>query len=214
MLGWIGRLGLVEAGHVMARFGLDRRKAHRRLKVLRDAWFLEHHALFKERPGVYLATREGLAYVDLRLPVARITGGSYEHSLEGAWLMIELEREFGTDALLTEREIRSRDSFGERPDCAVRLPGSHRGGHARLHFPDFAVMREGGLIAIELERTVKGRARLVGILRAYARARHIERVRYYVTARVEAPLRKAIALTRVESLVDVVPFAPPTRQAA
>jgi len=36
--------------------------------------------------------------------------------------------------------------------------------------------------SIALERTAKGRRRLRSILRAYVAARHIERVRYYVSS--------------------------------
>jgi hypothetical protein len=57
-------------------------------------------------------------------------------------------------------------------------------GHPRLHFPDCAVRLEtqpSEVLAIELERTAKGRSRLRRILSGYISARHVAAVHYYVT---------------------------------
>lgn len=79
---------------------------------------------------------------------------------------------------------------GARPRFAVAFAGS-RGqlqltpaGHARLQFPDCAITdRQGiqpkGFLAVELERSTKGRVRLRRILAGCVAARHVTAVRYY-----------------------------------
>jgi hypothetical protein len=93
-----------------------------------------------------LATRVGLASVDLDLPPARVDLRTYGHDLELTSLVLELEREFGPDRVRTEREMRASDTSpgrpaGQRPSFAVSLTGA-RGqlqltpaGYPRLHFP-------------------------------------------------------------------------------
>lgn len=132
--------------------------------------------------------------------------------------MIELEREFGPNRVTTEREMRAADTAlgtvpARQPGFTVPLHGG-RGqlqltpvGRPRLHFPDCTVTGlddEAGLIAIELERTTKGRARLRQIKPAYVAAHHIESVRYYVTAeRVQALVQSETAHLHAGGLVCV-----------
>jgi hypothetical protein len=62
---------------------------------------------------------------------------------------------------------------------------------------------DGGL-AIELERTPKGRARLRRILRGYVAARHVRLVRYYVLGdRVRALVESEVAAQHAESLIEI-----------
>jgi hypothetical protein len=80
-------------------------------------------------------------------------------------------------------------------------------GHPRLHYPDVAITpgdASGGTLAVELERTIKGRTRLRSILRAYIAARHIERVRYYATREdTRRLLEDEISRLHAETLFDV-----------
>lgn len=214
---WIGRLRMVTAAQVTERFQIGRAVGYARLRGLVSLGLLEHARIFHASAGVYTATRAGLATADLTLPPARVDVRTYEHDLELSSLVIELEREFGTDRLKTEREMRAADTLlpgasVQAPRYAVPLAGE-RGqmyltpvGHPRLHFPDCGVtgVREGGVLAVELERTPKGRARLRGILSAYVAAPHIHQVRYRATnERVQELLRGEIARIRAESLFEV-----------
>jgi hypothetical protein len=193
---WIGRLRMVNAAQVAERFQLGRAVTYARLGGLVRLGLLDHTRIFHRAPGVYLATRPGLALVDLNIPPARVDLRTYTDDLEVAWLVLELEREHGPEAVRTEREMRAEEtplgvtSVG-RPRVAVPLAGASGrleptpARHRRLHFPDCAVIgaaAEGadGVLAIELERTPKGRARLRRILRGYVAARHVSLVRYYV----------------------------------
>mgnify|MGYP003287757757 CR=1 FL=1 len=65
------------------------------------------------------------------------------------------------------------------------------------------------LLAVELERTAKGRARLRRILAGYIAARHIGAVRYYaVGERVRRLVEGEVAAQRAHALIDVRVWSP------
>jgi len=208
---------MVTAAQIAKRFELGRAVCYARLSGLAKLGLLEHRRIFHAEPGVYLATRQGLHAVDLELPPARVDLRTYRHDIELTSLVTELECEFGRERVVTEREIRAHDTPGlrqqndYRPRFGVQLgrPGPTPltpAGYPRVHYPDVAVTADGrraGMLAIELERVVKGRTRLRSILRAYVAARHVERVRYYA-ARDETRrlLEGEIRKLRAESLFE------------
>lgn len=215
---WIGRLRMVTAVQVAERFGLGRAVGYARLGGLVQLGLLEHARIFHAFPGVYLATRAGLRVVDLELPPARVDVRTYEHDLELSSLVIQLEREFGRDRVMTEREIRSVDAQfgapGKRPRFAVPLTAGGGQlqltpvGHPRLHFPDCATSggeASTGITAVELERSVKGRTRLRQILSAYIGARHVGSVLYYAAnERVYRLVSSVVTDLKAEDLVTVI----------
>jgi hypothetical protein len=182
---------------------------------------LEHKRVFHGAPGIYLATRTGLATVDLSLAPPRVDLRTYDHDLKLASLVVELEREFGAERLRTEREMRAVDTPADgrvraRPRFAVPLTGAGGQlqltpvGRPRLHFPDCAVTLDADrVLAVELERTAKGGARLRRILSAYVSARYIAEVRYYVhAARVRGLVESEVAARRAQSLIEVRAWPP------
>jgi len=98
-----------------------------------------------------------------------------------------------------------------RPRFAVQLleAGPRRltpAGYPRVHYPDAAVTTEGSdrVLAIELERTVKGRPRLRSILHAYIAARQIKGVRYHATCPETARLlAEEIENLHADSLIEL-----------
>lgn len=214
---WVGRLRMAAAAQVGERFHLGRAVSYARLSGLVKLGLLEHARIFHATPGVYVATRSGLAAVDLGLPPARVDVRTYDHDLELSALVIALEREVGANRVFTEREMRAADTpVGtvqvKHPRFAVPLAGSFdqrvltSEGHPRLHFSDCAVTAPSGeqIVAIELERTPKGRARLRRILSGYVAARHIAGVQYYtLDDRVRQLLRTEIQTVRGEDLIEV-----------
>jgi hypothetical protein len=65
------------------------------------------------------------------------------------------------------------------------------------------------VLAIELERTSKGRARLRRILRGYPAARHLSIVRYYALGgRVRALIESEVATQRAERLIEIRSMPP------
>ena len=217
---WIGRLRMASATQVAERFDLGRAVTYARLAGLVRLGLLEHARVFHGAPGVYLATRAGLAAVDLGLPPARIDLRTYAHDLELTSLVSELEREHGRERVSTEREMRAADTPlggvpAEGPRFAIPLAGAHGqlqltpAGRQRLHFPDCVVARRcggtsPGMLAVELERTAKGRARLRRILAGYVAARHITAVRYYARSdRVRDLVESEVARLRANALIEV-----------
>jgi hypothetical protein len=63
---------MVVAAQVAERFGLGRAVTYARLNGLVRLALLEDARIFHAAPGVYLATRMGLAAVDLEQPPARV----------------------------------------------------------------------------------------------------------------------------------------------
>lgn len=138
------------------------------------------------------------------------------HDLELTALVIELGREFGPDLVVTEREMRAADTpLGSAPATPLRFAVPMSGargqmqltpvGHPRLQFPDCAVSASPDrLLAIELERTAKSRARLRRILSGYVSPRHIASVRYYARGeRVRELLESEVRALTATSLFDV-----------
>jgi len=217
---FVGRHRAVEGRQVAERFGMHLSNAHRRLGALVRGGLLEHRRLLHGRPGVYLATRAGLELVGLELPAARVDLRTYEHDVELVWLALELEQEFGRAAVVTERELRSREVSAARaadreghllrPRYAVRTGR----GVERLHFPDLVVEGggpRGGLLAVELERTSKGAARRRQIIGAYQGAVQVEQVRYYCRADTWRPVERTVKELRanqVERVFDLRPWQP------
>lgn len=216
----IGRLRMACATQVAERFDLGRAVTYARLGGLVRLGLLEHTRIFHGAPGVYLATRAGLAAVDLELPPARIDLRTYTHDLKLTSLVSELESEHRRERVSTEREMRAADAPvggtpAEGPRFAIPLAGAHGqlqltpAGRQRLHFPDCAVARRcgetsTGMLAIELERTAKGRARLRRILAGYVAARHITAVRYYARGdRVRDLVESEVAALRANALIEV-----------
>jgi hypothetical protein len=199
---WIGRTRFAQANQVAARFTMDERNAYRRLRGLVSHGLLTHRRVFHAMPGIYTATRFGLATAEVRLPAARPDIRTYFHDLAAVDAHIELEHEFGPAIVRTERELRSHDAREpHRPRYSIRLSTGARPG---LHFPDLAVELPGGKpLAIEVELTAKAPKRLDSIVRAYVLARHLHSVRYYAPPAVIAGVQRAVERARARTLFDI-----------
>jgi hypothetical protein len=81
---------MTSAAQVAERFGLGRAVGYARLSGLLRLGLLEHARIFHATPGVYMATRAGLAAVDLTIPPARVDVRTYDHDLELSSLVIDL----------------------------------------------------------------------------------------------------------------------------
>jgi hypothetical protein len=107
----------------------------------------------------------------------RIRIGEVDHWLACADVAIELEHRYGPARLLTERELRFQAQLTGKPIGAGKL-GETLNGYWRLHWPDLAVRTDEGLIVYEVELTPKSKRRLQTIVRAWRRAREVERCVY------------------------------------
>lgn len=164
---YVARHGVVEIGHVMAATGVGRAAAYRRVARLQEAGLIERVCVVGAQ-GLLRATREGLRYAGLGLPVASISPGGVEHYLRCASVAQRLADRFGAEAVLSEREIAFAETLEERPVASAEV--GQGGGRPRYHRADLAVLAEAGTIAVEVELTPKAPRRLEEIIRAWRRA--------------------------------------------
>ena len=94
---YVGRHGVVAMRHVMAALGVGRTAAYRRVATCVEAGLLERLDLVRSEPGLLRATRDGLRYAGLGLPVAVVSPGAVDHLLRCA-----------TTAQLARRALRPR----------------------------------------------------------------------------------------------------------
>jgi DNA-binding PadR family transcriptional regulator len=128
----------------------------------------------------------------------KVTPALAEHWRLSSSIALELAREFPRAEVLSAAELRLEERLADEPVASAEISG----GLKKLHRPDLIVRNGGRPIAIEVELSPKGAARLEHIMRAWRRARHVEGVRYYVrdgTTRraVERAIRRAHAEERV-----------------
>jgi hypothetical protein len=198
---WLGRLGAAGVEHVMARFGMGRTVAYRRLAACVQAGVIERARLVHGEPALYVATRLGLAYTGLsQLEVCRVSVASVSHWRACADVALQLA---GEGRVRSVRELRVAERDAGRP-IASAIIGELPGGGAKLHRPDLVLRApDGSTIAVEVELAVKGATRLERILRGYAHNRQLTGVRYYASPQAARAVRRASRLARTTDLVEV-----------
>lgn len=207
---WIGRQGVVRAEHVMTRFSIGRTATYRRLHELVDYGLLRRHRLLYNDGGLLTATAEGLRWAELhRLNPARISLALVPHMIASAALAAELEPRLVHETLLSDRDHRAAENANGRP-LASAILGSDQHDRARLHRPDFALVASERVVAIEIELTLKTKARLERILRGYLRNRILATVRYYTTPPIGEAVRRAARAVGADRLLEIVPLPPTT----
>jgi len=202
---WLGRIGAASAENVMARFGMGRSWAYDRLSRLVRDGLLEQKTLLHRQPGLYIATAEGLRWTrQERLGVYRVSAGGFAHAAELANVSVQLFLALPEWGQMSERELRIAEGDEGKLLASVKL-GELAGGRPALHRPDLALIDgEGGVLAIELELSIKAPRRLQAICRAYARARHLARVYYLATPAVARAVSRAVGEVRAEDGVTVM----------
>lgn len=205
-LAWIGGLGAAGGEHVAARFAIDRPTCYRRLRVLTNEGLLESRRLFYQRPGLYWATRPGLRVCGLAgLGVFGVGATNFEHSWEVAAVAAALAPGLPGWEVLGEREMRWRER--ERGELLGSVRVSSLEDAVALHRPDLVLLSPAGrVVAVEVELSVKGRARLLKICRGWGRAGHVDAVYYLAAPAAAVAVTRAAREMRVEELVTVLPL--------
>jgi hypothetical protein len=205
IVGWIGRLGAAGAEHVMARFAMGQSWAYARLSRLVTGGLLEQKALLFQRPGLYIATAQGLRWAGLeRLGPCGISPGAFEHAQHVASAAVALQHGRPGWEILSEREIRVEENDRGEP-IASAVVGELPNGRPALHRPDLVLISPGGrTLAIEIELSIKAPRRLAAICRGWARARHVSHIYYLATPSVEGAVSRAIKDVRAEDRITVL----------
>ena len=111
--------------------------------------------------------------------------------------------------MLSERELRFAEQLESKPIASCVL-GELPDGPQLLHRPDLVIANGERPIAIEVELTPKAPARLKAIVKAWRRARHVERVIYFCPGGpARGAVGRAIRDARAEERVSVRPLGGP-----
>lgn len=162
---YVGRHGIVSIEHVMAAMGVRRAAAYRRVARCVEAGLLERRQVLGYEPSLIRATRQGIEYAGLGLPVASFSPGGVEHYLRCASVAQKLLDAYEDAFVLTEQEIAVVEAIEERPVVSATIGDMRTSG--RLHRADLAVFSKGNLIAVEVELSPKSPRRLATIIRAW-----------------------------------------------
>jgi hypothetical protein len=205
---YVGRHGVVTIEHVMAEMGVGRTASYRRVAACIERGLLERLDLLRTEPRLLRATRAGLRYAGLGLPVAVASPGSADHWLRCASTARLLGEEFGPEQILTERELVLEEQIEEHPIASAKV-GELLDGSPQLHRPDLAVLTGQEPIAVEVELTPKAPRRLRGVIRAWRRASHVAEVRYYCEpGSTRRAVERAVAEMRAEEQVHILEVVP------
>jgi hypothetical protein len=166
----VGRHGVMTVEQAMRATGVGRTATYRRAAALIEAGLLERLDLLRSEPSLLHATRDGLRYAKLAMPVAAISPGTVDHWLRCVTAALDLGECYGHDRVLTERDIVSREVIEDRLVGRIPFGRVLAHGNQRFHRPDLIVATEEGLIAIEVELTPKAPGRLAALLRAWRMA--------------------------------------------
>lgn len=206
LLVYVACQGVVTIEHVMAALMVGRTAAYRRVAHCLDASLLERLEILRTEPSLLRATRKCLRYLGLdALPLAEVTAATAPHWLRCASVArLLVEREFHEHEVFSERDLRLTEQMNGRPPASAKV-GELPSGAPRYHRPDLAVINPGGVIAVEVELSLKAPRRLEAILRGWRRASEVDEVRYYCApGPVTRGLRRAVAKTATAEKVRIL----------
>jgi hypothetical protein len=200
---WVGRMGAVTIEHVQSRFTLGRTAAYRRVAACIEVGLLDRVAPLRGQLSLIRATRRGLRYAGVRSGVAGVPPELVAHHIACTSVALLLEREFGGERVIGERELRVMERDESRAIASAKV-GEHPDGSPKLHRPDLAVLASSGVMGVEVELAAKAPRRLEAIIRAWRRARWVELVRYYAApGETLGGLERAVARVHAGSRVEI-----------
>jgi hypothetical protein len=202
---FVGRHGLVAVRHVMAELGVGRTAAYRRVGACVEAGLLERIDLLRTEPGLLRATRDGLRYAGLGLPLAKVSPGTIEHMLRCTSTAQRLGEHYGHERVRSEREIVLAEQITGKALASADLGERH--GRTRLHRPDLAVLTQEGTIAIEVELHPKAPRRLYALIRAWRwaiGAGPVSKVHYHCApGQTRTAVERAVYKVKAEQFISI-----------
>lgn len=180
ILRWINGFGFANADQLMRYMGVQKSSCYARLKKLVEGGYLEHEYVLHGASGIYKCTKKGtVASGDHIPPAGDIRLGTFKHDLALVDLGLNLEAET-RGSFIPQRQIRHDEGLS-----GVGQLGHVADGYLNLEGEDKP-------IAVELELSVKSRARLNSIIEGYGGNLAVKEVWYYTNhASVESALKKA-----------------------
>lgn len=165
ILKFINKFGFTRIDHIVNKFDFGtKRRAYFRLRQLVDGSLVAHERILYNDAGFYRVTAKGANFTELPY-LAKVNLATYEHDIKLINLSLELLRRYPKADWISERMLKKEkhDRVGKRG-----------------HFCDgILVMPDDTQIAIELELTKKGKARLERIINGYVRQFEFKKIWYF-----------------------------------
>ena len=142
----IDRWRVVLSRHIAALAGFEGQRAcERRLRKLIEAGFLERKRKVLGVPGIFDLTHQAklLASIPERPEKFRIEQAIHDIAVLDTAVYLHKAKDIPWDAITTEKQLHSLDGFG-----------------TRKHRPDFVITIEGKAHCVEVELSLKAKARL------------------------------------------------------
>jgi hypothetical protein len=137
----VGRHGALAVEQAMRATGIGRTATYRRSAALIEAGLLERWTSCAQSRACF-ATRDGMRYAKLAMPVAAILPGTVDHWLRCVTAAPDLGERYGHDDVLTERDILSEEVLEERTLGKIPFGRVRDYGNQRFHRPDLIVATE------------------------------------------------------------------------
>ncbi|WP_158939615.1 hypothetical protein [Streptomyces sp. NRRL S-87] len=206
LLRWIGRWPGVTSSQVVRQFEGNsvfpsEQVVYRRLRALVAVGLLESGVLPGHRARAFWVTRRGLEIANIEGNPMSPNSKEYHHDLAVIDLAHQLQSAQPEYRLVTEREIRARDTPNQytRPADPTYSVVAESGSGRR--YPDLVTTSPDGVVwAHELERTRKPRPRLVRNMLAYVNADHIHFAMYWAWPDLLSNVEQAAAEANAKSL--------------
>lgn len=166
ILRWINGFGFASVDQIKQFMDVGQTAAYVRIKKLVEGGYLERERILHGQARIHKVTKKGvLASGDAVLPLKYVNLGTFRHDFRLVDLGLMLEAETG-EKFTPDRRIRHDEG----------LSGVGQIGH----IPDgYLSIGADKPIAIELELTVKSRARLQSIIHEYGGDLSVKEVWYY-----------------------------------
>lgn len=166
VLRWVNGFGFASADQIKSFMGVGQTAAYVRLKKLVEGGYLERERILHGQARIHKVTKKGvLASGDAVLPLGDVRLGTFRHDYKLVDLALMLEEETGGKFT---------------PDRRIRHDEGLSGVGQLGHIPDgYLQIGEDKPIAIELELSVKSRARINSIINDYGGNLSVKEVWYY-----------------------------------
>ena len=147
----VSRWRVILSRHITILAGFTGQRAcERRLKKLAENGYIQRKRVLYGVPGIYSLAKAGLALIGEKKN-SEVRVEQIQHDIAVLDTAIYLHRVKGIafEQMQTEKQLHSIDGFG-----------------MRRHRPDIVITREGKAYCVEVELSLKAKARLEGIIKA------------------------------------------------